>query len=872
MNKPLPALLSKSRFLRGCKLVAMGLGLSFINSAQAQTRATYYIDGYHGGVWGHYPDWNTRFMVDMLKKHPYWKINLELEPETWDRAAKVDPSAYQELKAMLSGPTSAGCIEYVNPSYAQSYMYTIDGESIIRQLSYGMQMLRQHFPGIQFSMYSSEEPCFTSALPQILQSFGIRYASLKNPNTCFGGYTAAHGGELVNWQGPDGTTVLTVPRYEVESLLPQSTWQTNAWNNSPAYVNAAFQYGVPHPLGMTLQDAGWKGGPFLGDGDAPCTQNQYVTWRDYFKLVQNDARPVWKVSQEDIKVSLVWGSQITQQIAQEVRHTENKLLAAEKLLALTDLINPKAWPQVALDSAWRTLLLSQHHDCWIVPYNTSRGNSWADKVVGWTTYSNIIADSLVNSALQPADNAGTLAGSPITISVYNTQLHARQEPVTLLLPAGWSKQPFKVTNVHGKEIPAQLSTDSSHHAAVVFNAAAPAFGVEQYKLSAGPSKLKVQGAKATRLNNGNYKVETDQYSAIINPKQGGSIASLYAKKLHKEFVDTKSAMKFNALRGYFNEDGGFKASADTAAKITVVENGPVKVKLQIDGKINGTAWTEFMTFVQGQPVIDMDLTLNWKHNVGIGEDTPKGTYDIKSYHKAFYDDRKKLLAVFPLNLKNQKVYVNAPFDVTESKLKNTFFTTWDSIKNNILLNWVDVTDDNHQYGMALFTDHTTNYAHGEDFPLGLTLQYSGMGLWGRNYTISGPTHIHYALMPHQGKWDAANVWSASAQWNEPLMAYASKSDVPLATSSLISNPSGNLSMTTAKSEGDTLTIRVFNAGGQTGRQIIRPKFTFDKAVLENLDGKVLEELPHPMQNNEVALYIPKFGIRTIRFTHVQRHF
>src|SRR3569833_2329284 len=189
--------------LRSIKQIAIAVVLCFGFPLCSHSQDTYYIDGFHGGVWGHYPDWNTRFMVDMLKKHPYWNINLEIEPETWDRAAKVDPEAYRELKSMISGPASAGRIEYVNPSYAQSYMFNIDGESIIHQFTYGMKMRRDHFPGIKFTSYSSEEPCFTNALPQILTSFGIKYASLKNPNTCFGGYTRAHGGELVRWEGPD---------------------------------------------------------------------------------------------------------------------------------------------------------------------------------------------------------------------------------------------------------------------------------------------------------------------------------------------------------------------------------------------------------------------------------------------------------------------------------------------------------------------------------------------------------------------------------------------------------------------------------------------------------------------------------------------
>jgi alpha-mannosidase len=106
-------------------------------------------------------------------------------------------------------------------------------------------------------------------------------------------------------------------------------------------------------------------------------------------------------------------------------------------------------------------------------------------------------------------------------------------------------------------------------------------------------------------------------------------------------------------------------------------------------------------------------------------------------------------------------------------LENTFFTRWDSIKNNVILNWVDVTDKAGQYGMAIFTDHTTSYAHGKDFPLGLDIQYSGMGLWNRDHTINGPTTINYALVPHAGKWDKAGIQAESANWNEPLMAAVS---------------------------------------------------------------------------------------------------
>src|SRR5690606_1910667 len=157
------------------------------------------------------------------------------------------------------------------------------------------------------------------------------------------------------------------------------------------------------------------------------------------------------------------------------------------------------------------------------------------------------------------------------------------------------------------------------------------------------------------------------------------------------------------------------------------------------------------------------LKIDWKDNPGIGE-FDETDYQATALHKAFYNDRHKLLTLFPLALNGQKVYKNAPFDVTESKLNNTFFSTWDSIKNNILLNWVDITDAGNNYGCALFTDHTTSYAHGSDFPLGLTIQYSGQGLWGRDYRITHPTEINYALVPHEGKWDNAGIWIENASW------------------------------------------------------------------------------------------------------------
>ena len=77
------------------------------------------------------------------------------------------------------------------------------------------------------------------------------------------------------------------------------------------------------------------------------------------------------------------------------------------------------------------------------------------------------------------------------------------------------------------------------------------------------------------------------------------------------------------------------------------------------------------------------------------------------------------------------------------------------------MNWVDVASKDNSCGLSLFTDHTTSYAHGKDFPLALNVQYAGKGLWGRDYIIDRPTEISYALIPHAGTWEKSRIWTQS---------------------------------------------------------------------------------------------------------------
>lgn len=854
-------------------VIAMLCALSFLLAKPAFSQKAYFVDGYHGGVWGHYPDWNTRFIVDNMKAHPQWKINLEIEPETWDHARKIDPSAYKEFKDLLADQSSGGRIEYINPAYAQSYFFNVSGESIIRQFQYGMKKLNEHFPGIVFTTYSSEEPCFTSALPQILKSLGFKYASLKNPNTCWGGYTRAFGGEAVNWTGPDGTKITTVPRYATESLKPNSTWETIASRNSREFVQAALNYGISHPVGMCLQDAGWRNGPWLGKNGGDYHPTEYTTWRNYFENIAETGHcPEWRFTQEDVQVSLVWGAQVLQRIAQKVRVSENKILKSEKLAAMAAFFKNMDYPQRAIDSAWRTLMLAEHHDCWIVPYNGRPGDTWADKVTRWTASSDRTSDSIMHaSALSML--SGSLKAGPLYVRVFNTCQGSRSEMVSVPVPEKLNAGNISILDAEKRPVAAQVTVNPVTKAReVVFRANVPSFGYNTYRMEPGKAiSAQSESQAAILLKDGTYKVETDLYRMIIDPLKGGTIKSLIAKKLqNREFVNSDSIV-FNELRGYFYNAGGYHSGADNPARVTIMENGPARVKIKIEGMIAGTSFTQTIRLEQGQPRIDLRVKIDWKGNPGIGAYSEAGSYDERNPKKAFYNDRYKLLTLFPLNLKGQKVFKNAPYDVTESRLQNTFFSSWDSIKNNIILNWIDITDSADKYGMAIFSDHTTSYTHGTNFPAGLTIQYSGLGLWGMDYTVDGPTEVRYALVPHKGRWNEAGIWEQNAYWNEPLSAVVTeRGDERAAPShSMLSVKGRGVQVTSVTDSGKDLLVRIFNADTSDKPCTLLFNGKADGACFEELNGRLREKLRVKQQGSAgtaVEVFLPAFGIRTVKIS------
>ncbi len=832
--------------------------LTMLLATALRAQQVYFVDGYHGGIYGHYPvEWKTAFIVEQLNLHPDWRIGLEIEPETWDTVRLRTPEDYArfELKA------TSGQVEFTNPAYGQPYLYNVSGESVIRQFQLGMRKIREHFPGVEFLTYSAEEPCFTSCLPQVLRSLGFRYAVLKCPDTCWGGYTSAYGGELVNWTGPDGTAILAVPRYACEALEENSTWQTAAWDNGDDYLEACARAGIARPVGMCYQDAGWRNGPWLSSGEKVKNGSRYTRWRDYFEEVtEGRTDDNWLFTQEDVRPCLMWGSQTLQRIARDVREAENKVAGAEKLAAMACMDNGYQPRQQDLEEAWRTLSLAQHHDAWIVPYNGLKGyGTWEDAVRIWTGRTDSLSDGVAREAAQACLAPATASSEDShCLTVYNTTGRRREETVSVDLPGQYRGWTAEVRDWRGRRVDSQTEPDGR----LFFTASAPAFGYAAYTISKTGARAVKERAERPRRG-GRYILEDDQYRITIDLDNGGAVTGLVAKREGmKEYVDPDSPYRLGELRGFFYGEGRFRSSAESPAELWVIRDNGWQKQVSVTGEIASHPFTKVITLTRGRRAIDVSLRIDWRENTGIGEYREERWREDR---RAFCDDAYKLNLLLPLALDSPSLYKNAPFDVCLSREDSTSYKRWSEIKHNVVLNWVDLTEGAKGHGMALLTDHTTSYTRNGDGPLGLTVQYSGQGLWGMDYRITRPTEMRYALVPHRGAWDEAAIQSESVRWNEPLRLCLH--DGPAAEPrSFVDLEGTGYELSAAIAHDGLLTLRLFNAEGDGRPRTVSLGAPVEDVEEIDLDGNTLASPEVRTRRGRTLLTVemPRFGLKTYR--------
>lgn len=294
--------------------------------------------------------------------------NVNFDAVGYEKMAAECPDALARLRRAVQ----SGEVGVVGGSYGQPYGLFHDGESNIRQFTFGVRAVQRHL-GVRPRTFWEEEFWFLPQLPQILDGCGYTGACLFFQWTWHTPEVPVENVSLIDWEGHDGTSLPTLPRNalnvhqwpeDFDGLLESDLVAGSEALSNPAIVQwvelmpsrdwmCRSEVLLPR-LRELLADPRFE--------LRPRTADRLITELD----AATPERPRRRYSMDDVWHGMTLGKNGDRH-PRRARQIAGGLVGVESFLALASLFGrPYAswdvYPTWELDEAWRELLAAQHHD------------------------------------------------------------------------------------------------------------------------------------------------------------------------------------------------------------------------------------------------------------------------------------------------------------------------------------------------------------------------------------------------------------------------------------------------------------------------------------------------------------------------------
>ncbi|HEX5220262.1 MAG TPA: glycoside hydrolase family 38 C-terminal domain-containing protein [Verrucomicrobiae bacterium] len=423
----------------------------------------------------------------------------------------------------------------------------------------------------------------------------------------------------------------------------------------------------------------------------------------------------------------------------------NELLAdaAERASVAAHLLGGATYPREKLKRAWQLVLAGQMHD--ILPGTSlplAYQYSWNDQVIAMNSFASVLQDA-VGAVARALDTQ--VEGLPLVI--YNPLSIERDDVVEAEVE--WdSMEGVQVVDGKGRAVPTQVLSQSNGLARILFVARVPSIGFAVYGVKATKGKERKSSLRVTER-----ELENARYRVTLN--DGGDIASVFDKSLKKELLQSPARLEFRRevpqAWPAWNMDWQDRTNApmgyvDGPAQIRIVENGPVRVALEVQRSARGSDFVQTIRLALGGERVEIANRIAWQTT------------------------NASLKATFPLTVSNPRATYN--WGLGKIQRGNNDPKKYEVPSHQ----WLDLTDENSKAGVSILSGHKYGSDKPSDDVLRLTLLYSpGVRTnvayreqatqdWGRHEFV-------YGLTSHKGDWRAGNTdWQAARQ-DQPLLAF-----------------------------------------------------------------------------------------------------
>ncbi|MGQ8336957.1 alpha-mannosidase [Sunxiuqinia sp. A32] len=680
----------------------------------------------------------------LLEKYPDYVFNF-----TGSRRYNMMKEYYPESYKKVCDYIKQGRWFVSGSSVDEGEVNISSSESVIRQVLYGNQFFKREFSKVSYDYMLPDCFGFVATMPSVWKHAGLLGFSTQKLT-----WGSANGlpFNVGVWEGPDGEGLLaalnaTSYGSSIEERLDKNKeWTDRMESNINKYgISFDFRYyGTGDIGGAPREESVINAVSSIRHDDS----NFKVVLTSSDQMFR-DITPELQAKLPTFKGDLLLtehssGSQTSQAFMKRAnRKNEELARSAEQLASIADWMGGATYPMAKINNSWDLVLGSQFHD--ILPGTSTTlayEYAWNDEFIAMNGFSEVIKNSV--SAISHQLNTQVEGKALI---VYNPVAIEREDVVTAELSFAKTPKNIIVFDKEGNKVSSQIISIKGNKVKFIFIAKLPSAGLSVYDVRVtdndeNQSSLVVEGQT---LENDYFKVTVDD---------NGDISSIYDKKAAREVLSEPASLQFQKETPQswpaWNMDWQDRKNPpidfmNKDVSVKIVEQGPVRVALEITKKGQNSEITQIVSLAAGE-----------------------AGKRIKVNNKIDWQSKEVCLkAAFPTTVSNEF----ATYGLNTAAIQRT---TNNEVKFEVpSRQWFDLTDRPNNYGVSILEDCKYGSDKPDDSTLRLTLMYTPRA---NSYVYQGSQDwgIHdfkYAIYPHVGDWVYANTpWQGSFV-NDPLIGF-----------------------------------------------------------------------------------------------------
>lgn len=773
-----------------------------------------------------YPQVIREFIADtlhrnfeLIDKYPNYVFNFS-GSRRYEMMHEYYPEDWERLKGYIKAGRWFPCGSSVDEDDAN-----VPGlESMVRHVLYGNHYFRREFGVASEEFMLPDCFGFPACLPTVLSHCGIRGFSTQKLT-----WHSAVGipFKIGEWIGPDGSALpvaLDPGSYGggVRSDLSQdATWLTRIdRTGAESGIFADYHYYGTGDRGGSPKEASvqWMEKSVAGTGPLRVLS---ANAQQMFLDLPADAAAKLPRYQGDLLLIEHSAGSLSSQAYMKRWNRKNEYLAdaAERAAVAAAWLGSAPYPSKKLYDSWDLTLGSQMHD--MLP-GTSLPKAyeycWNDDLLSANGFAAVASDS-VGAVAGELDTRTHDGGTAVV--VYNPLSVAREDVVEGSLPAADPDVAIQVTGPDGKQTPAQVLRVVDGVAHFLFLANVPPLSFTTFEVIASRKSADAdKPANALRatgrtLENARYRVTVDD---------AGDVASIFDKAVSRELLAAPIRLEFHYEKpvsfpawnmDWTDRQKPARGVVGGPASVRVVEDGPVRVALEIERRAEGSRFVSRVSLAAGGAgeAVEFHDQIDWR--------TPETS----------------LKASFPLTAADPLAAYDDKVGVVQRG--NNEPTKYEVPQHE----WLDLTDAGGAYGVSVLNDCKYGSDKPDDHTVRLTLLYTpGVRSDYQDQASQdfGRHDMAYAVAGHPGDWRTGGTVARAHRLNQPLRAFSSPGHPGKLGRSFslasVDNPQVEIVAIKKAEDSDETVVRLRELAGQAA-QPVQVRFAAPVLSVREVDGQ-----------------------------------